>query len=156
MQHIIDIQSATKAPLPFSDTTLQLWANAALAHETEPCELTLRFVTLEEITQLNNTYRSQNKATNVLAFQSNLPDMVVLQEKFLGDVIICPDVLAQEVTRSISLEAHWAHIVIHGILHLLGYNHIKEDEAQQMQALEIQQIAKLGFANPYHEETTCD
>jgi probable rRNA maturation factor len=106
-----------------------------------------------DITQLNHLYRKQNKATNVLAFPANLPDEIALDYPLLGDVIICPEILLEE---SLSLQkpliAHWALIVIHGVLHLLGYDHIEEEDARVMQALEITLLAQLGFDNPYHTE----
>ena len=95
-------------------------------------------------------YRKQNKATNVLAFPATYPENVELEYPLLGDVIICPAVLKQESkTLKQPLIAHWAHIVIHGILHLLGYDHIDEEDATVMQAIEIQLLADLGFDNPY-------
>ena len=153
MKKTIDIQLATMDTLPVSGKTLRQWAKIALGHEHPSYELTLRFVEKEEIRTLNCTYRKQDKATNVLAFPSTIPDEIKQIHPFLGDVIICPEVLAEESHRDdIPLIAHWAHIVIHGILHLLGHDHIEMDDAHIMQTLEIQRLAKLGFDNPYHTE----
>lgn len=153
MNYCIDIQNATDEPLPVSDERLTQLATMALKEYKKEAELTLRFVTPQEITQLNDTYRKQNKSTNVLAFPSELPPEIQLDYPLLGDVIICPDVLIEESRQlNKSLESHWALIVIHGILHLLGYDHIKDEDANEMQAIEIQLLAELGFANPYDAE----
>jgi probable rRNA maturation factor len=149
----IDIQHATTDPIAFSDEQLTNWANLALTTRQTSAELTIRLVDKNDITQLNHLYRKQNKATNVLAFPANLPDEIALDYPLLGDVIICPEILLEE---SLSLQkpliAHWALIVIHGVLHLLGYDHIEEEDARVMQALEITLLAQLGFDNPYHTE----
>lgn len=153
MSYYIDLQHATSDPLPFNDELLTSWAELPLLEHMESAELTLRLVDAEEITRLNHAYRQQNKATNVLSFPSTLPDNIELEYPLLGDVIICPSVLKTESTElGTPLKEHWAHIVIHGVLHLLGYDHIKDSEAEIMQALEIKLLAKLGFSNPYKQE----
>ena len=150
MKYYIDIQHACEDPSPVTDEILGNWATLALTPYRDAAELTLRCVDLEEITHLNHMYRKQNKATNVLAFPASYPKDVELEYPMLGDVIICPAILMQEsITLEKTLTAHWAHIVIHGVLHLLGYDHIKEDEAEIMQSIEIQLLAELGFNNPY-------
>ncbi len=150
----IDIQHASSTNIPFDDQKIIDWANLVLHHEKKnETELTIRLVDIDEITFLNTTYRHQSKPTNVLAFPSQLPEGVELDYHFLGDVIICAEILQQEsVTLDKSLESHWALIVIHGILHLLGYDHIKDDEANTMQAIEIKLLKQLGFNNPYDED----
>lgn len=149
MKHHIDIQHASDEPTPVNDETLIFWATRPL-QTIKAAELTLRLVSIEDITVLNRTYRKHAKPTNVLAFPSNLPKAVTLQYPFLGDVIICPGVLKQESeVQNKALKAHWAHIIIHGVLHLLGYDHIKDQEAERMQAVEIELLASLGFPNPY-------
>lgn len=149
----IDIQHACEEQVPISDTTLIKWTEHALATRLDSAALTLRLVELDEITHLNHYYRKQNKPTNVLAFPANLPEGITLDIPLLGDVIICPAVLQQEsIALNKSLTAHWALIVIHGVLHLLGYDHIEDADATVMQALEIQLLAELGFDNPYLNE----
>lgn len=150
----IDIQHASSTETPINDQKIIDLANLVLHHEKRnETELTIRLVDVDEITFLNTTYRHQPKPTNVLAFPSQLPAGVELEYHFLGDVIICPEILQQEsVTLNKSLESHWALIVIHGILHLLGYDHIKDDEAITMQAIEIKLLKQLGFDNPYDED----
>lgn len=148
----IDIQHACLIKNPIPDETIIAWAQIALDATCETAEVTLRFVEIDEITQLNHTYRKQNKATNVLAFPSNTPAHIAEEIPFIGDVIICPAVLQEEsVLQHKSLDAHWAHIVIHGILHLLNYDHISETDEAIMQALEIKLLKKLNFDNPYQD-----
>jgi probable rRNA maturation factor len=150
MNELIDIQHASSSSIPVSDDTLVQWVHAVLPPAQQHAELTLRFVDADEMIALNTTYRQQEKTTNVLAFPSELPAEIILDNPFLGDIIICPEVLAAEhLTLQISLVAHWAHIVIHGVLHLLGFDHQGIDDTQEMQAIEISTLKTLGFANPY-------
>lgn len=152
----IDIQHASSTPTPISDELLIHWATLAILRAKPSktiAEMTLRLVDKTEITHLNYHYRMQNKATNVLAFPAELPNHVTLECPLLGDVVICTDVLHEEsLMLDKSLTSHWALMVIHGTLHLLGYDHIHEDDAARMQSLEIQLLAELGFDNPYLED----
>lgn len=153
MTYIIDLQIACKDQIPVADDTLILWAQLPLKEQVDKGELTLRFVSNEEMIDLNSTYRQQNKTTNVLSFPAAMPSGIDLEYPLLGDVIVCPAVLLQEsIEQHRALEAHWAHIIMHGVLHLLGFDHIKEDEARIMQAMEIKLLATLGFDNPYYQE----
>lgn len=153
MNYHIDLQHVCEENIPVDDYSLISWAKLPLIEHMNSAELTLRLVDTEEIKQLNHLYRQQNKATNVLAFPSNIPDNIELEYPLLGDVVICPSVLqAESAELSKPLEAHWAHIVIHGVLHLLGYDHIEDNDAEIMQAYEIKLLAKLGFPNPYQTE----
>ncbi|MBI2785283.1 MAG: rRNA maturation RNase YbeY [Legionella longbeachae] len=153
MNYYIDVQNATNELLPVSEEELIRLASMALRDYKKEAELTLRIVTAQEMTELNHTYRKQDKTTNVLAFPSTLPPEIQLECPLLGDVIICSEVLVDESKQlNKSLESHWALIVIHGILHLLGYDHIKSEDAIIMQAIEIKLLAELGFANPYDAE----
>lgn len=149
MTYIIDIQNASENPLPVSEDYLIKLASLALRDETSQAELTLRLVGAEEMKNLNHTYRKQDKTTNVLAFPSALPKTIQLECPFLGDIIICPEVLAIE-SKSLdkSIEEHWSLIVLHGVLHLLGYDHIEDEDALIMQGLEVKLLAELGYGNP--------
>jgi len=112
-------------------------------------ELLIRFVDKQEIQQLNKTYRHQDKTTNVLSFPSDLP--VEIDEAILGDVIICIDVVSEEAkAQTKSFDDHLMHMAIHGTLHLLGYDHIGENEAQEMESLEVKILTKLHIKNPYN------
>ncbi len=124
------------------------WARAALAPRREDAELSLRIVGEAESAELNKTYRGKRGPTNVLSFAAQLaPDVPV---PLLGDVVICvPVVLREAQEQHKSAQAHWAHMTVHGCLHLLGYDHKTVREAHVMETLEIEILERLGFANPY-------
>jgi probable rRNA maturation factor len=148
----VDIQSAYPSSLPFSKAKIKTWALLPL-QILPAAELTIRFVEDEEIQILNQQYRNKNAPTNVLAFPSSIPSHIPQPRPFLGDLIVAPDVLFEEHrSLMISLDAHWAHILIHGVLHLLGYTHEKETDTLAMQSLEIKYLAQLHFPNPYLTE----
>lgn len=153
MNYVIDLQVACNEPLPVSEASLLTFAELPLKAHRDKAELTLRLVNPEEMLELNSTYRKQHKTTNVLAFPSDIPADIALDYPLLGDIIICPSVLlaeSQEFNKA--LDFHWAHIVIHGVLHLLGFDHINDDDARVMQAQETALLAQLGFTNPYLED----
>lgn len=153
MTYYIDIQNATEESLPLTEQELSNLAKCALKDHQNDAELTIRIVTSEEMLYLNHTYRKQNKTTNVLAFPSCLPNTIELECPLLGDIIICPEVLREEHQKlNKSLKEHWALIVIHGVLHLLGYDHVKEEEAIAMQAIEVALITEMGYSHPYELE----
>lgn len=129
---------------------LKHWLKTALTDKIPQAEVTVRIVDKNEMTELNSTYRNKNKPTNVLSFPSDLPDDVQEDIPLLGDIVICADVIQEEaVEQHKPLDAHWAHMLVHGGLHLLGFDHEKDDEADIMEAEEIAILAKLGFSNPY-------
>jgi probable rRNA maturation factor len=153
MTYYIDIQNATEKPLPLNHDSLVELASLALRDNQKDAELTIRLVTSEEMINLNHTYRKQNKTTNVLAFPSSIPETIKLECPLLGDIIICPEVLLEESKQlTKSLQEHWSLIIIHGVLHLLGYDHIEDEDAVVMQNMEIKLLAELGYANPYETE----
>lgn len=144
----LDIQRAIDDKSLPTDEYFQQWAEAALSQYNKPFELTIRIVDEQESQTLNNTYRQKNKPTNVLSFPFEVPDGIELD--LLGDLVICAQVVEQEAKeQEKSLTAHWAHMTIHGCLHLLGFDHINDEEADEMEALEIDILNKLGFNNPY-------
>ena len=148
MELELDIQRAVALPGMPTDAQLQHWAEAALQGRRERAEVSLRITDEDEIQELNHRYRHQNKATNVLSFPADLPPELGIP--LLGDVVVCAAVVAREAQQQEkSLEAHWAHMVVHGILHLLGYDHISEVQAQQMEALESGILLNLGYTDPY-------
>jgi len=159
MAHVIDLQIACEqADLPNelpSESQFQLWIDTALAQVTsEPqqdFELTIRLVNHEESQQLNNQYRGKDKPTNVLSFPFEVPEGVELN--LLGDLIICIEVMKQEAQdQNKALFDHWAHLVVHGCLHLVGFDHISDSEAAEMESIEIAVLEKLGITNPYLEQ----
>jgi len=114
---------------------------------TEPA-VTVRLVGVDEIHDLNRTYRNHDKPTNVLSFPFERIEGI--EESFLGDLVICAEIVtAEAVSHSKSESAHWAHMVVHGTLHLCGYNHVENKEAEVMEALEVTILDELGFRNPY-------
>lgn len=125
-------------------TALRRWVQAALL---APAELTLRFVDAEEGQVLNRDYRGKDYATNVLTFAyTEDEDAEVTQ----ADIILCTDVLMKEAReQGVSLEAHAAHLVVHGVLHAQGYDHETDEEAEEMEQLETEILATLGIADPY-------
>lgn len=149
MNHVIEIQQAQATSIPVSEQQIEKWACEALFQMKQAVELCVRIVDSEEIQTLNHQYRQLNKPTNVLSFPAEM-DFIPGDYKPLGDVILCADVLEEEATRwNIPIENHWAHIVVHGVLHLQGYDHIEEDEALIMQELEAKILLEMGYENPY-------
>jgi len=111
-------------------------------------ELLIRIVDKLEIQNLNKTYRNKDQTTNVLSFPSDLP--IEIDESILGDVVICADVVASEAkVQNKTFDHHLTHMAIHGTLHLLGFDHIKESDANEMESLEIRILEKFEIANPY-------
>ncbi|MGB1263484.1 MAG: rRNA maturation RNase YbeY [Cognaticolwellia sp.] len=145
---VVDLQLACDDQAVPAQADFQRWVEAALLRYNKPFELTIRLVNSAESRQLNHQYRGKDKATNVLSFPFEVPEGIELD--LLGDLIICVDVVAQEaLSQNKSLNAHWAHMVVHGCLHLLGFDHIDDEEAEEMEALETTIITDLGFAAPY-------
>lgn len=114
----------------------------------QPREITIRIVDEEESRQLNFNYRQQNKATNVLSFAIEVPAEIDLP--LLGDLVICaPVVIREAAEQNKPAESHWAHMVIHGILHLQGFDHVVDADAKAMENLEVKLLRELGYQNPY-------
>lgn len=144
----LDLQSATKQTVPEFAEFL-LWCERALEQRAAASELTVRLVDEPEGRALNAQYRNKDYATNVLSFPADIPDGL-LDIPLLGDLVICVPVVVREANeQGKSLQAHWAHLVIHGCLHLLGYDHLENAEAEEMEALERQLLADLGYPDPY-------
>ncbi len=142
------LQKISKNPTIPSRYYLQRWVVAALAGEKNTAEIVIRIVDNPESSKLNSTYRHKKGPTNVLSFPFEPPAGIKLP--LLGDLIICAPVVAKEAKeQKKSNLAHWAHMIIHGTLHLLGYDHIRKKDALIMEKLEIAILAKLGFPNPY-------
>jgi len=126
---------------------LQLWASAAYLNKT-PAVASMLITTADEIQKLNKQYRDKDRSTNVLSFPMQSPEEVDVC--LLGDIVLCATVINQEASlQSKTCLSHWAHMVVHGMLHLQGYDHIKDDEAEEMEQLEINILNQLGFDSPY-------
>ena len=152
MNHL-DIQIATESTDYPDEQQFQRWVDAVLTDPDVDSEIVIRLVDEDESAELNSQYRHKAGPTNILSFPFEPPKGIEMD--LLGDLLICVPVIAKEALEQRKLpEHHWAHITIHGVLHLLGYDHIDEREAEQMEALEISILNTLNIANPYQEEST--
>ena len=145
----LDIQREVEG-LP-KDQELVKWVKEVLKLEQHgDTELTIRFVSEEESAELNNQYRNKKNSTNILSFPFEMPEEVELD--LLGDLIVCSDIVKKEAAEQQKEElAHWAHMIVHGTLHLLGYDHLTDTEASIMETKEIKILSQLGYSDPYRE-----
>lgn len=127
---------------------IRAWAGVALSRFRNQAEVTIRIVDEAESRQLNEQWRKEKGATNVLSFPAGEPGLV--DPDLLGDIVICAPVVRREADeQQKSFDAHLAHMVIHGILHLLGYDHLTEQDAALMESIETNLLETLGYTNPY-------
>lgn len=144
----LDVEDTSGAAGVPDSAALGRWAEAALTGRRPGVELCIRIVGEVEAAELNSRYRGKPGATNVLSFPAELPAGVPL--KLLGDLVICAPVVAREAAaQGKALDAHWAHMVVHGCLHLAGYDHEDEAQAAEMEPLETAILAQLGYPDPY-------
>ena len=130
-------------------TAIQRWAEQACLRDDE-LVTSVQVVSIEEMRELNHTWRGKDRPTNVLSFPMQSPAEV--RPAILGDLALCAGVINAEARQQHkSAEAHWAHMVVHGMLHLQGYDHETDREADEMEALEIRLLDQLGFDNPYRQ-----
>ncbi len=147
----LDLQLASEASVP-SEAQFRLWCEMGLRMRSADSELTIRLVDETEGRELNHTWRHKDYATNVLSFPADVPDDL-LDIPLLGDLVICAPVISREAQeQGKALDAHWAHMVIHGCLHLLGFDHIDDEEADEMEALERTLLGELGYPDPYADD----
>ncbi len=147
----LDLQIACDEENLPTQHQFEQWLSAVLDSRKPESEVTIRLVSREESQQLNSEYRGKDKPTNVLSFEFDAPPMVELP--LLGDLVICKEVIELEATEQHkALNDHWAHMVVHGTLHLLGYDHIINEEALVMESLEKQILATLGIDDPYRDD----
>ena len=146
----VDGQLASTAGQLPELSAIQRWADLALeelGEDPEPPDLCIRLVDAAESQTLNSRFRGQEKPTNVLSFPA---DVHIPGRRTLGDVVICMPVVVGEAARQQkAVDDHLAHMVVHGVLHLFGYDHQKDDDAQRMEGLEQQILRQLGVADPY-------
>ena len=138
-------------PLDFpSPAQMQRWAASAYLHDAKSY-VALKVIDEEESQALNAGFRGKNKPTNILSFPMQMPEDVDLP--ILGDLALCAAVVAREAGRQGKhFHAHWAHMLVHGVLHLQGYDHMHDEEAEHMESLEREILAKLGYPDPYQEQ----
>ncbi|CCN46425.1 putative metallopeptidase [Vibrio nigripulchritudo MADA3029] len=148
----LDLQLAVENEngLP-SEAQLNEWLTKTVSQFQKDAEVTIRIVDEEESHQLNHEYRGKDKPTNVLSFPFEAPPGIEMN--LLGDLIICKQVVELEAKeQEKTVLAHWAHMVVHGSLHLLGYDHIEDEEAEEMESLETEIMQSMGFEDPYLAE----
>lgn len=147
--HIDVMINSTSSQLP-DQSELEKWAAAAVGNHRQEAEISLLIVDEEEGAELNRQWRGKEGPTNVLSFPSDLP--AELDLSLLGDLIICVPVVEREsIEQEKSLNSHWAHMIVHGTLHLLGYDHIEDQEAKEMESLETEILGQLGYPDPYQD-----
>lgn len=143
----VDIQNVFEGPGVPAESLFQTWAQAAWLGQ-DSSEVTIRIVGISESQALNHQYRGKDKPTNVLSFPFEAPAGITVP--LAGDLVICAPVVDAEAREQLKEPTtHWAHMVVHGMLHLQGYDHVDDDDAEAMEALEIRLLAQFGFGNPY-------
>ena len=150
----LHIDNASSAQVP-SDSDFFRWAWQAMRPFYRKAEIGLVLLDADEAQAYNRDYRGRDYATNVLSFAQDELDEFALQaaDTLYGDLIICPQVVEQEATeQGKSVQAHYAHLTVHGMLHLIGFDHIEDEEAEEMEALEIRILHQLGYDNPYSQD----
>jgi probable rRNA maturation factor len=144
----VDVQIACAMDTLPSAACIQQWVEAALVGNERYDEMVVRIVEAEESQSLNREYRHMDRPTNVLSFPFEAPPEVGLH--YLGDLVICASVVDEEaVEQGKLLLDHWSHMIVHGVLHLLGYDHIDTADADKMESREIDILATLNIDNPY-------
>lgn len=148
----VDVQNVFDGPGVPSEEELQAWAQAAWLGQ-DASEVTVRIVDTDESQALNHQYRGRDKPTNVLSFPFEAPPGITVA--LAGDLVICAPVVEDEAREQHKpLSSHWTHMVIHGMLHLQGYDHINDKDAEAMESLEIRLLSRFGIGNPYIQEET--
>ena len=149
MSFSINVQYVYRGTYTPDRKVINKWANTTLGVFRDTAEVTIRIVDEKESNSLNAKWRNINSATNVLSFPSGRIGSI--ESNLLGDIVICAPVVEREAEeQGKKNEAHWAHMVVHGILHLLGYDHIKVRDAGEMESIEIKILETLGYENPYN------
>jgi len=149
----VELQIASQAKTLPHPSQFREWINVTLSNRLKTAEMTIRIVDEEESAELNQQYRRKKGPTNVLSFPyQQIPGVIT---RLLGDIIICAPVVEAEATaQNKDLLAHWAHMVVHGTLHLLGFNHEFNEDAEEMEGMETEILVRLGFPPPYGDTLT--
>lgn len=151
MTLLIDIQNPENYTDIPAEADLLVWAQAAW-QSTGEAGVVVRIVGEAESQTLNHDYRGKDYPTNVLSFPYDAPPIPLDEDEteYLGDLVIClPVVVREALEQHKTVTQHWAHLLVHGLLHLQGYDHITDEEAEEMEALETQLLGNLGFPDPY-------
>jgi len=156
MPMFLTVQREVESALTPTDEQFLAWVEESQVDPILSIEITLRIVDKAEIQSLNKLYRGKDKPTNVLSFMSEVPEGSS-PTQVLADVIICADIVAEEAQEfGKKLDDRWAHMVVHGCLHIQGYDHEQKDEQEFMEAEEIRILRGLGIRDPYHSDTDLD
>jgi probable rRNA maturation factor len=148
----VEIQTCSSSQKQPELQQIQIWVDAALTELNRDTEIVVRIVDEQESAELNEQYRHKQGPTNILSFPVEVPEGIDLN--LLGDLVVCAPVLEREaLQQQKSLSNHWAHIIVHGVLHLLGCDHINDDDAEVMEKTEIKILQQLNISNPYLEAT---
>ena len=146
----VEIQLASASNRIPEQQQFQYWVDAVLADDSQNSEIVIRIVDEDEMIEFNEQYRNKQGLTNILSFPFEVPEMV--DSSLLGDLLVCAPVIENEAElQNKVLVHHWAHMIVHGVLHLLGYDHINDLEAEEMEALEIKILKIININNPYQE-----
>lgn len=146
----VEVQYASEEPQLPSEAQIINWVETSLQRYSQRFSLCIRIVDSDESQNLNNQYRGKDKPTNVLSFSFDMPECVDAETEILGDLVVCASIVADEAKeQNKALFDHWAHMIVHGVLHLLGFDHIKDSEALEMEQLERDILAVLSIADPY-------
>ena len=150
--NVLDFQVVSKSNKLPSQDQFQYWVDAVLKDDSQDSELVIRLIDEDEMTQFNQQYRNKKGSTNILSFPFDAPEGI--ESDLLGDLLICAPVVERETQQQNKiLEHHWAHMIVHGVLHLLGYDHIDDKEAEEMEALEIKVLKIIKIDNPYEDKS---
>ena len=148
----LDIQIISQSKQLPEQGQFQNWVDAVLNNESQDAELVIRIVDEAEMTQFNEQYSDKKGSTNILSFPFEAPEGV--DNYLLGDMLVCAPVVEKEAKQQHKeLDHHWAHMIVHGVLHLLGYDHVDDQDAEEMETLEIKILKKIKIKNPYEENS---
>jgi len=146
----LDFQIVSESEIIPQQVLFKTWVDAVLKDETQDSEIVIRIVDEEEMILFNEQYRGKQGSTNILSFPFEAPEG--MDSDLLGDLLLCASVVEAEAQQQNKMLAHhWAHMIVHGVLHLIGYDHIKDKEAEEMEALEIKILKSIKIDNPYEE-----
>ena len=148
--NLIEVQYIDRSVYAPTIEQLQVWVDAVLSEFRKESEVVIRIVDNEESANLNEQYRHKSGPTNILSFPVEVPSGIALN--LLGDLVICAPLVKNEAEQQHkNIDAHWAHIVVHGVLHLLGFDHTDDKDAEKMETKETGVLKKLNINNPYQE-----
>ena len=151
--NLLDFQVISDSKFLPSQDQFQYWIDSVLKEDSQDSEIVIRVVDEDEMTQFNEQYRNKTGSTNILSFPFDVPDAV--ESDLLGDLLVCAAVVEREAQQQDKiLEHHWAHMIVHGVLHLLGYDHIDDQDAEEMEALEVKILKTIKINNPYEEKSS--